>query len=126
MRIILDILFSTPVVRHINTLFFLLVKKAPLMALLYWQVQTWTAIPDGAEVPFASARYSLMVMNGGAILIPLARWFLFPAAAYYAEQGGLAKDLSDKRLTATDNLKHYWFATAVSTLIVAAAFFLKA
>ena len=120
-----DLVFATPVVRHLNTLFFLLLSKSPLIALLYWQVSAWAAIPDGADVPFASLRYQLLVMNGGAVLIPLARWFLFPAASYYAEQGGLWKDLNDKRLTATDSLKHYWFATGICTLIVGVVFFAK-
>lgn len=114
------------IVRNTNTLFLLIWNKLPLILLLLLQVKMWQAIPDGSDVPFASARYALIVMNAGAVAIPLCRWLLFPEAAFYAEQGGLTKDLEDKRATTTDATKHYWFATTVSTLIVAVAFFAKA
>ncbi len=97
-----------------------LLNKAAAIVLLLGLMHWYHALPSGEEAatPFAELIYLSILVTGSTVAAPLVRLLVFPEAAAYAETGKLKREL---RLAApSPALRHYWFATAVSYLLVIA------
>lgn len=96
---------------------FLLNKLAVIVVTLalLW---TYKSLPADEPVPFAELLYLLILITGATVLAPLVRLLVFPEAAEYAEGRSLRQQLEFQNVTPA--LKHYWFATSISYLLVIA------
>jgi hypothetical protein len=109
-------------------------NKAVAIGALVACLVSFHLLPNDRDIPFVELLYAVTVIMWLAVMAPLTRLLVFPEAAAYAESGGLSADLSAEpstdavlfspetgttpvRRSASNRLRHYWFATAISYLV---------